>query len=285
MGRLRRFGRGPSPGRRIEGLDYIGVVPSATREARRRLGLGVVHPGLALVIATLGLLVPGTSFAQEAAPPGSQAPHVGRRARAERMLATGRAMAAAGTPGMALSHFRRALDVDPGLVEAYAAMADVYLERGSIRSAIEVTTVGLTRHPHHALLAVRLAAALEAAGDARRAADVLRDAVRHHPSDPAVVRAYAEHAKRQGAFTEALAAYRRLLDLDARGETVDRTVLEEARRMEAGLARLALTVDPCATARPVTRALGECAPAPPAADGPANEAHHREGRARGESVE
>jgi tetratricopeptide (TPR) repeat protein len=211
-----------------------------------------------------------SSPAVAAAQPSPRDP-ANRRERAARLRATGQRFLAAGDPGSAAGYFRDAVAVDPQDAEAYEALGRIYLARGAVGQALEVFSSGLRRRPDAAPLWRAIADALVASGDLEDAAEALRQLVERAPDDPEAHRARGELARRRGAWSEALASSRAILDLAARRIAVAPEALEEARLLEPALTRLAGGVDPArgtvrCTARearsasPIRRALAGCAP-------------------------
>lgn len=219
--------------------------------------IAVAVGALAALVVALAAASPGA-----AQPPGDRS---GRRDRAARLRAIGRALAAAGDPGSAAGYYRDAIRVDPSDAEAYEALGTIYLERGSIGDALEVYAVGLRHRPDHAPLLRGQARALAARGDLDGAATALRALIDAAPEDVLAHLDRAALARRRGAFSEALASYRAILDLAARGRPVAEEGLSEARRYAAALVLLVEANDPVAGAidcaaepSPVRRALAAC---------------------------
>lgn len=186
----------------------------------------------------------------------------GRADRAARLRAMGQAYLAAGDPGSAVGYFRDAIGVNSADAAAYESLGGIYLDRRAIADALDVYAAGLRRRPDHAGLWLGRARALELRGDARGAAEALRRLLRQAPDHVHAHRARAELARRRGAFGEALASYRAIVDLAARGRAVDGALVEEARRYAAALELLTRGMDParpdCDGASPVRRALAGC---------------------------
>lgn len=168
----------------------------------------------------------------------------GRRERAARLRETGQRYLAAGDPGSAAGYFRDAIGVDPQDVASYEALGRIYLQRGNVGHALEIIEAGLRRRPDAPALWRALADALVARGAIDDAAEALRHLVSRTPQDPEAYRALGALARTRGAWSEALGAYRAVIDLAARGTAVAADALDEARRFEAALTRLAGGVDP-----------------------------------------
>jgi predicted Zn-dependent protease len=100
-----------------------------------------------------------------------------------------------------------------------------------------------------------------ARGALDEAARALRDLLSRVPDDVEGHVLRGELARRRGAFSEALAAYRTIVDLAAAGATVSEERLDEARRYSRALPLLLGATDPV-TAGPCTtrtrRALAGC---------------------------
>ena len=195
-----------------------------------------------------------------------------RRARATALVATGERYLAAGDPGSAIAYFRDAVGTDPDYADAFDALGRAYLGRGRVTDAIDALRAGIRRRPEAARLWRDLARALETAGDLEEASRALRECTRRAPEDPEAFVARASLARRRSKWSEALGAYRRVLDLAAGGASVAATDADEARRYAAALEVLVGGVDPvrdrsaCSdTTGPratlVRRTLARCRPA------------------------
>jgi tetratricopeptide (TPR) repeat protein len=148
----------------------------------------------------------------------------------------------------AIAEYRRAIAIDPTFVPAYANLADHYRSRGADGESEKALREGLARNPqaaalHHALglalvrqkrtaeaqaelaQAVKLApsdaryayvyaVALDSAGQARKAKDVLDAANKAHPYDRMILEALVSYALRDGKTDAALAYAKTLRDLD-----------------------------------------------------------------------
>ncbi len=174
----------------------------------------------------------------------------------------GRAFLGAGDPGSAAAYFRDAISADPRDAESYVLLASVYTDRGSRNDALDVLLAGLRARPDHAPLWLALARAHEEGGDLGRAAEAMHEYVARMPRDPLAHLARAELARRRSAWSEALAAYRRIVDLSAEGVEVSAETLDDAKRYARALVVLVRESDPvtgedrCTT--PIRRALASC---------------------------
>lgn len=211
---------------------------------------------MTLVLACLGW----------ASGPASAHAQAQRRDRARRVQARGDAWLRAGSPATAASYYRQAIQIDPRFASAYVQLGRAYLERGAVAEAVEVLHAGMRRAPDDPRLPHALAEALADRGDPKQAAEVLRKARRRHPESMLLAAAQARLARRRGAFTEALAAYRRILDADRGTTAVAEDAVEEAQRYVPALERLA-GLDPVSRiacddlrATAVRRALAGCVP-------------------------
>ncbi|HJL19653.1 MAG TPA: tetratricopeptide repeat protein [Sandaracinaceae bacterium LLY-WYZ-13_1] len=183
-------------------------------------------------------------------------------ARAARLLQTGQAYLRAGDRGSAIGYFREAIQAAPRSPEPYAALGDAYRARGSLDDARAVYETGLARNPDHAPLWLGLARTLVDAGDADAAAAAVRSLLARAPHHAEGLRLRADLARRRGAWSEALTAYRTLLaSADEAG--LSEAERAEARRYEAALRLLARPLDPVSAPRAcggsaVRRALAGC---------------------------
>ncbi|MFO1311086.1 MAG: multiheme c-type cytochrome [Burkholderiales bacterium] len=148
----------------------------------------------------------------------------------------------------AIAEYRKAIEIDPTYVPAYANLADFYRSRGADGEASKALREGLARQPqsavlHHALglalvrekrmseaipelaLAVKLApddarfayvyaVALDGAKQGPKAREVLVAASRRHPYDRAILEALASYSARDGKPDAALAYAKTLRDLE-----------------------------------------------------------------------
>ncbi len=197
----------------------------------------------------------------------------GRADRATRLRQLGEAWARGGDPGSAIAYFREALSIDPSDARAYEGLARLYLSRDALRDAAETLRIGLARRPDDAGLWATQAEVLAALGDLDGVTAALRERVARSPDDPSALAAHAAHAGRRGAWTEALASHRRLLDLAERGAAVSTDQIAVSRALADALSMLAGGTDPvrgeatrCPIPSPVRSALAGCrAPRPSAA--------------------
>lgn len=187
-----------------------------------------------------------------------------RQARAAQLRQRGEAYVQSGDPGSAIGYFRDALAIDPSDARCYLALARIYQARGSTRDALEVLSVGLRRAPDDASLWGVVADVLISVGELDEAAQALREQTARTPNDIEAHRRRGDLARRRGAWTEALASYRRVADLAA--ATADAaSVRAEAQSFAAALALLAGGTDPvhapagsCANPSEIRRALAGC---------------------------
>jgi len=170
-----------------------------------------------------------------------------------------------GDSGSAVGYFRDALSVDAADARSYEGLARIYLARANLRDALEVLSVGLRRQPEDGGLWGAYADALIAQGDLAGAAAALRERLVRAPDDLDALIARAEVARRRGAWAEALACNRRIVDLATSGSAVTVAQLAEARAYEAALSVLAGGTDPvrgaverCDHPSFVRNALGGC---------------------------
>jgi tetratricopeptide (TPR) repeat protein len=216
--------------------------------------------------ATLALALSSTlalcSMSALAPVASAQAP-LRRVDRAAELRAQGDAHLAAGDRGSAIGWYRDALSADPSDARSYAALGRIYLDRGSLDDARAVLEAGASRAPDHAPLWLMLSEVLERIGAGEEAAQALRVLVRRQPTDPTAHRARAELARRRGAWSEALTAYRAIAALAEGATEVDPELVAQARDDIAALGVLVATLDPvrrgCETGSPLRRALARCA--------------------------
>ena len=150
-----------------------------------------------------------------------------------------------------MGYFRDALSIDPSDARAYEGLARIYLARGSLRDALDTLAAGLRRRPDDGGLWGAYADTLLAQGDLPGAAQALRERTARTPDDVDALWARADVARRRGAWAEALACSRRILDLATTGTAVTPARASEARAFAA--ARAVTTT----TGVAMTRAQGQ----------------------------
>jgi len=136
-------------------------------------------------------------------------PHIDRVARAIERGDTHRNV---GDSVSAVAFYRDAIAAAPRRSEGYAALGALYLTLGEPARALEVLEAGVRVGARGEALWLAYARALETLGQARRALEALRRWVELEPDSLGALRALADAAERSGAFVEALAARRALLD-------------------------------------------------------------------------
>jgi predicted CXXCH cytochrome family protein len=168
--------------------------------------------------------------------------------RPEGRSALAQVHAARGDAQVAIAEYRKAIDIDPTFVPAYANLADLHRARGADGEAETVLRAGVAKAPdaatlHHALglalvrqkkipealeqlaAAVRLApddarfayvqaVALHDAGQPREALAALETARVRHPYDRDVLAALASYSAQAGALEAARGYARTLVELD-----------------------------------------------------------------------
>ena len=149
-----------------------------------------------------------------------------------------------GDSGSAVGYFRDALSVDAADARSYEGLARIDLARANLRDALEVLSVGLRRQPEDGGLWGAYADALLAQGDLAGAAAALRERLVRAPDDIGALIARSAVARRRGAWAEALACNRRVVDLATSGAAVTAAQLAEARAHAAALSVLTGGTDP-----------------------------------------
>ncbi len=256
MGSRRRFSKNRAEYRRTFPSAPCFFVAGKRRAAHAYF---IVQKALFLAVAMV-VAIASTTQAQNADP-------AARQARAAQLRARGEAYMQSGDPGSAIGYFRDALAINPNDGRSYLALARIYEARGSTRDALEVLSVGLRHAPEDAALWGVVADVLISVGELDEAAQALREQTNRTPDDVEAYRRRAALAKQRGAWTEALASYRRVIDLVTCGNSsVDASVVDEARALVAGLVILAGGTDPvhapasgCENPSAVRRALARCA--------------------------
>jgi tetratricopeptide (TPR) repeat protein len=192
--------------------------------------------------------------------------------RVARYIQRGDAHRAVGDTVSALAFYRDAIAVAPRRSEGYAALGAMYLEIGEPARALEVYEAGVASAHGGEALWLGYARTLEKLGQPGRALDALRRWLEVEPRSRGGLRALADAAERRGAFAEALAARRALLDQLAEsgarsgesGELARETASERAqvRALERilGAAERVRSREACEAEEPsnVARALARC---------------------------
>ena len=189
--------------------------------------------------------------------------------RVARYIDRGDAHRKVGDTVSALAFYRDAINVAPRRSEGYAALGAMYLELGEPARALEVYEAGVRAAGSGEALWLGYAHTLEQLGQRERALDALRRWVDLEPSSQRGLRALAEAAERRGAYAEALAARRALLDQLTDGGRRERgnepDVASERAQVRAlermlGSAERVRTAQTCVSneASDVARALARC---------------------------
>lgn len=188
--------------------------------------------------------------------------------RVARALERGDAHRKVGDTLSALAFYRDAIAIAPRRSEGYAALGALHLKLGEPLRALEVYEAGVRNAGRGEALWLGYAEVLEAVQQPARALAALRRYLELEPSSERGLRALAEAAARRGAFVEALATRRALLDLftkaNAHGERAQEVLVERAQvraleRVVGGAERVrghTVCADPSAGG--VARALAHC---------------------------
>lgn len=239
----------------VAGLEHKSPPHETPKAVHAGYNAGVNWPAIGVVACIL--LYGGEGVAQ-----GDPHDPAGRQERAARLRAQGEALLAAGDPGSALAYFRDAVAVHPGDAESFAAIGEIYLARGNAAYAVEAFTAGLRRRADVASLWLGLARALQAGGHPEEAATALRSLVQRQPRNRQAHEARAALAEVRGAWSEALASYRALLELlRATGGSATHLDVTNVRAKISALRVLtgeAARASRCTPTSPVQHALGEC---------------------------
>ncbi|MGE0463601.1 MAG: tetratricopeptide repeat protein [Vicinamibacterales bacterium] len=126
---------------------------------------------------------------------------------------------------------RRRVQADPSSI-AFAQLAEELRRAGENAEAIDVCRSGLARHPGYLSARVTLGRALLELDQLEEARDELSIVVRTAPDNLAAIRGLAEIHQRRGQVAEALAFYRRALELARHDPELEETV----QRMEQQVA-------------------------------------------------
>jgi len=122
-----------------------------------------------------------------------------------------------GRVGQAERYYYRAFMADSGLVEAAAALADLYYVQGRMEEASSILDRALENHPDNGQLWARKGLLYRAAGEMDKAREAYEQAIAASPDDPVILERAAGFYKLIGdaATAEALSQARRAL-LEAR---------------------------------------------------------------------
>jgi tetratricopeptide (TPR) repeat protein len=110
--------------------------------------------------------------------------------------------------------YERALDIEPGHVDALNNLGMLSYEQGNVEDATLLFRRAVEFHPHHVLSRFNLGSVLEEAGDLHQARLHLRMAVRLDPVHADAHYNLAFVCDKLGAYAEARRHWRRYLELD-----------------------------------------------------------------------
>jgi tetratricopeptide (TPR) repeat protein len=110
--------------------------------------------------------------------------------------------------------YQRALDMDPGHVDALNNLGMLFYEQGEMESAMTLFRRAVDLHPQHMLSHFNLGSVLEERGELEEARRHLRLAVRLDGNHPDGHYNLAFVCERLGAYTEARRHWRRYVELD-----------------------------------------------------------------------
>jgi tetratricopeptide (TPR) repeat protein len=131
----------------------------------------------------------------------------------------GRIHQALGNRWKAAAQFRAATQLDPAYPEPYKALGDLLLAapRRLFDQAVEAYQKAIERRPFYGEAHVGLGDALAAKGDVDGAIGAYQRALTHNPANPRVHVSLGKiYYGEKGLYYEAVSAYRRAIDLDAR---------------------------------------------------------------------
>lgn len=212
-------------------------------------------PGAGAADAASGLPA-GDEPVADAAVPGVSRELAEDRRRARELARQASALADAGDVAGAVSRYRRAIEVDSGLIDAYSSLGVLLTQEGRYGEAIRALRSGLEASGGRPGIAVNLAIAHLEAGDPGKAVDTLREVI---ATGSAPVEAYLNLGvayRRMGRLDAAETALRKALDrggnppmahynlarvLEADGRTPE-AITHYARFLESGAGRQELRV-------------------------------------------
>jgi tetratricopeptide (TPR) repeat protein len=117
-------------------------------------------------------------------------------------------------------------------MEGRAAQISLLCLAGHHAAALEMAKATLARAPENARAHAALGEALAGVGDEQQALQSFSSAVRADPTDTVCVRGYARHLARLGRYSDAAAAYKRIVG-PGKGRVEDAVALAEALRRGA----------------------------------------------------
>ncbi len=125
----------------------------------------------------------------------------------------GNVLAARGEVDAAIDHYRRALEIDPGYLEAHNNLGSALAGRGQFDAAIVEYRRALDIDPDYLMAHNNLGNALAALGQSEAAIDEFRKAVKLNSNYAMVYNNLGIVLARQGQLDEAIAEYRKALKL------------------------------------------------------------------------
>lgn len=146
----------------------------------------------------------------------------------------GRTLMRLGQTDQALSHLRRAYDLDPNDVSIQLALGQAFVERRLYGDAIELFNrldIGAMNAAQRSVFFQLQATALERSGRERHALDALRRAASAAPNDSDVQFRYGLAAFRAGDTQAAVQALEKAVGLDARDARKRKTYVEALLRL------------------------------------------------------
>lgn len=124
-------------------------------------------------------------------------------------------LAAAGRWEEAVEGYRKALSIDPNLIEALNNLGNLYRQRGDLDSAIDCYRAGLEIRPDMVNLAIQLAITLSSHNRFREAADAWRKILQMSGDDPDIWNNLGNSLQGLGDLDEAIDAYHKAISLRA----------------------------------------------------------------------
>lgn len=188
--------------------------------SRKNWGVGVLLLCSSVIFSGDPALARGTRRAQAASSEQSQEKAL---EESQKHLEKARALREKGKNELAIAEYRKSIGADPGMVESYLELGELYSQTNAPGKAVEMLDLGIGMAlgqeiggPDIGRYCCLLAKNHQALGRIDLASGDLAKAQKYLPDDPLPLIALGDIQAGRGRFQEAIGAYRRALELDQR---------------------------------------------------------------------